>query len=67
MEAHQEISAAFRSQQSGINSSVYFRSRYWIADAHRDKKRFIVRADEILTACLELESAISNYPKLSSR
>jgi hypothetical protein len=29
----------------------------WIADAHRDDgKRFIVRADEILTAFLELES-----------
>jgi hypothetical protein len=28
----------------------------WIADAHRDNgKRFIVRADEILTAFLELE------------
>ena len=31
----------------------------WIADAHRgDGKRFIVRADEKLTAFLELESAI---------
>jgi hypothetical protein len=31
----------------------------WIADAHRDDgKRFIVRADEKLTAFLELESAI---------
>jgi hypothetical protein len=31
----------------------------WIADAHRnDGKRFIVRADEMLTAFLELESAI---------
>jgi hypothetical protein len=31
----------------------------WIADAHRDDgKRFIVRADEGLTAFLELESAI---------
>jgi hypothetical protein len=28
----------------------------WIADAHRgDRKRFIVRADEKLTAFLELE------------
>lgn len=28
----------------------------WIADAHRDDgKRFIVRADEVLTAFLELE------------
>jgi hypothetical protein len=31
----------------------------WIADAHRDNgKRFIVHADEILTAFLELEAAI---------
>jgi hypothetical protein len=29
----------------------------WIADAHRgDGKRFVVRADELLTAFLELES-----------
>ena len=28
----------------------------WIVDAHRDGKRFIVRADEKLTAFLELES-----------
>jgi hypothetical protein len=27
----------------------------WIADAHRDGKRFIVRADEKLIAFLELE------------
>jgi hypothetical protein len=34
--------------------------RIWIADTHRDDgKRFIVRADEKLTAFLELESAIS--------
>jgi hypothetical protein len=31
----------------------------WIADAHReDGKRFVVRADEKLTAFLELEAAI---------
>ena len=30
----------------------------WIADAHRDGKRFVVHADEKLTAFLELESAI---------
>jgi len=31
----------------------------WIADAHRcDRKRYIVRADQKLTAFLELESAI---------
>jgi hypothetical protein len=33
----------------------------WIADAHRDNgKRFVVRADEKLTAFLELESAVSS-------
>ena len=31
----------------------------WIADAHRDDgERFVVRADEKLTAFVELESAI---------
>jgi hypothetical protein len=31
----------------------------WIADAHRDDgKRFVVRADELLTAFVELESVI---------
>ena len=36
----------------------------WIADAHRDDgKRYVVHADEKLTAFLELESAIrTNYP-----
>jgi hypothetical protein len=34
----------------------------WIADAHRDDgKSFIVRADDILTAFLELESAIHQF------
>jgi hypothetical protein len=33
--------------------------RIWIADAHRDDgKRFLVHADDGLTAFLELESAI---------
>jgi hypothetical protein len=30
----------------------------FVADAHRDGQRFIVRADEKLTAFVELESAI---------
>jgi hypothetical protein len=35
----------------------------WIADAHRgDGKRFIVRADEKLSAFMELESAIRYLP-----
>jgi hypothetical protein len=34
----------------------------WIADAHRDDgRRFIVRADEIPTAFLELETAIHEF------
>jgi hypothetical protein len=35
------------------------RATIWIADAHRgDGKRFVARADELLTAILELEAAI---------
>ena len=38
----------------------------WIADAHRDDgKRFVVRADEKLTAFVELESAIHSRGELS--
>jgi len=33
----------------------------WIADAHGYGKRFIVGADEILTAFLELQSAIHEF------
>jgi hypothetical protein len=33
----------------------------WIVDAHRDGKRFVVRADEILTAFLEAERAIHHF------
>jgi hypothetical protein len=37
----------------------------WIVDAHRDNgKRFIVRADEKLTAFLELESAIRRLRRI---
>jgi len=36
----------------------------WIADAHRgDGKRFVARADEKLTAFLELESLVKNEDK----
>ena len=35
--------------------------RVWIVDAHRDGKRFVVRADEKLTAFLELERAIYDF------
>jgi hypothetical protein len=38
----------------------------WIADAHRDDgKRFVVRADEKLTAFPELESAICACSELA--
>jgi hypothetical protein len=30
----------------------------WIADAHRDRKRFVVHVNEKLTAFMQLESAI---------
>ena len=33
----------------------------WIVDAHGYGKRFIVRADEILTAFVELQSAIHEF------
>ena len=33
----------------------------WIADTHRDGKRFIVRADGMLAAFLELERAIHKF------
>jgi hypothetical protein len=33
----------------------------WIVDAHGYGKRFIVRADEILTAFLEMERAIHEF------
>ncbi len=33
----------------------------WIADAHGYGKRFIVRADEMLTAFVELERAIHEF------
>ena len=53
----------------GCVSAIYSNGQtIWIADAHRDDgKRFIVHAEEKLTAFLELESAIlaaarSHYP-----
>jgi hypothetical protein len=40
---------------------------FWIADAHRDDgKRFVVRADEKLTAFVELESAIRNGQRFAA-
>ena len=37
----------------------------WIVDAHGDGKRFVVHADEKLTAVLELEWAIRACGKLA--
>jgi hypothetical protein len=38
----------------------------WIADAHRDDgKRFVRRADEKLTAVLELEAAVTTCSELA--
>jgi hypothetical protein len=40
-------------------ATEYNAQTIWIADAHRDdRKRFVVRADEKLTAFLELESTV---------
>ena len=37
----------------------------WISDAHRDDgKRFVVRADEKVTAFLELEAAVRNKKQI---
>jgi len=43
----------------GCVSALDFKGRtIWIIDAHREGKRFVVRADEKLIAFLELESAV---------
>ncbi len=45
--------------QRGLVSALDDNGRtLWIIDAHRDGRRFVVSADEILTAFVELESAI---------
>jgi hypothetical protein len=55
-----------QSQQSrlelGCVSAIDLEARtIWIVDAHGYGKRFIVRAEEILTAFLELERAIHEF------
>jgi hypothetical protein len=48
-----------RKWSTTISELIPTGERIWIADAHRgDGKRFIVRADEVLTAFVELESVI---------
>ena len=51
----------------GVVSAIDSRGRtIWIADAHRDDgKRFVVRADERLTAFMELEAAIRSSSESS--
>jgi hypothetical protein len=53
----------------GCVSAIGFNGRtIWIADAHRDDgKRFIVHADEKLTAFLELEQITRESFALSNR
>jgi len=42
------------------------RRTIWIADAHHgDRKRFVVRADEKMTAFVELEAAIHACPEFA--
>jgi hypothetical protein len=49
----------------GCVSAVDSRGRtIFVADAHRDGKRFVVQADEELTAFVELELAIRGHQEL---
>jgi len=47
---------SFRKSVSILGSDPFL--PFWIADAHREGKRFVVRADERLTAFMELECAV---------
>jgi hypothetical protein len=38
-----------------------YRRTVWIVDAHRDGRRFVVRADEKMSAFVELERAIYEF------
>ena len=44
-----------------VSAVDHKRRTIWIAEAHRDGKRFIARGDEILTAFLELQRATHNF------
>jgi len=49
-------------KQSRLELGLTCGRTIWIADAHRgDRKRYIVRANEIPTAFIELESVIRNH------
>ena len=46
----------------GLVSALDLEGRtIWIVNAHRDGQRFIVRADEMLIAFMELERAIHEF------
>ena len=56
-----------REIKSGTDRSEHHSNRQttWIVDGHRgDGKRFVVRADEKLTAFLELESTLGHSGEL---
>ena len=62
MKIQRNSGRSWRQDDWRISGLAYQLKRAWlrlIADAHRDDgKRFVVRADEKLTAFLELESAV---------
>jgi hypothetical protein len=62
-----EIALVFvRFDSSGWVSALDVEGRtIWIVDAHDYEKRFILRADEMLTAFVELEAAIRACGELS--
>jgi hypothetical protein len=50
------------STELGLSPAVNSNGRtIFVADAHRDGKHFVVRADEKLTAFVELERAIYDF------
>jgi hypothetical protein len=54
-------------ESSSSQPSIRRANPMWIADAHRDDgKRFVVHADEKLTAFVELESAVRGGQRLAA-
>ena len=51
----------YKSNTDGFAISNRKGRTIWVVDAHNYGKRFIVRADEILTAFLEAERAIHEF------
>ena len=49
------------SDLSNLESVTFHGRTIWIVDAHGYGKRFIVRAEEVLTAFVELERAIHQF------